>query len=66
MSRIVMASGKLGPFVLKNVQGLDTGEKKASGAYGAVYTVTVQVTARYFSEPRSSSKAERIEAKVSR
>ena len=41
VSRNVMASGKLGPFVLKNVQGLDTGEKKASGAYGAVYTVTV-------------------------
>ena len=30
------------PFVLKNVQGLDSGEQKGSGAYGAVYEVTVK------------------------
>ena len=31
----------LTPFVLENVKGLDSGEKKGSGAYGAVYEVTV-------------------------
>ena len=36
-----MASGKLASFALKSVQGLGTGEKKGSGAYGAVYKVTV-------------------------
>ena len=36
-----MASGKLTAVTLKSVHGLDTGEKKASGAYGAVYNVTV-------------------------
>ena len=36
-----MASGQLASFALKNVLGLDTGEKKGSGAYGAVYKVTV-------------------------
>jgi len=36
-----MASDQLAPFVLKSVHGLDTGEKKGSGAYGAVYKVTV-------------------------
>ena len=37
-----MASDDLTPFVLKNVKGLDSGEKKGSGAYGAVYEVTVK------------------------
>ena len=39
----VMASDKLASFVLQteSVHGLDTGEKKGSGAYGAVYKVTV-------------------------
>ena len=37
-----MASNDLTPFVLKNVKGLDSGEKKGSGAYGAVYEVTVK------------------------
>ena len=37
----IMASGQLASFALKNVLGLDTGEKKGSGAYGAVYKVTV-------------------------
>ena len=32
---------ELAPFVLKNVEGLDAGERKGSGAYGAVYEVTV-------------------------
>ena len=32
----------LTPFVLKNVKGLDSGEQKGSGAYGAVYEVTVR------------------------
>ena len=36
-----MASGQLASYALKNVLGLDTGEKKGSGAYGAVYKVTV-------------------------
>jgi len=36
-----MASGQLASFALKNVCGLGTGEKKGSGAYGAVYKVTV-------------------------
>ena len=27
--------------MLKNVEGLDAGERKGSGAYGAVYEVTV-------------------------
>jgi len=36
-----MASGLLSSFALKSVHGLDTGEKKGSGAYGAVYKVTV-------------------------
>ena len=36
-----MASGELASFALKSVQGLGTGEKKGSGAYGAVYKVTV-------------------------
>ena len=36
-----MASGQLASFALKNVLGLDTGEKKGSGAYGAVYKVTI-------------------------
>ena len=36
-----MASGQLPSFALKNVHGLDTGEKKGSGSYGAVYKVTV-------------------------
>jgi len=36
-----MASDQLAPFVLKNVHGLDTGEKKGSGSYGVVYEVTV-------------------------
>jgi len=36
-----MASGQLASFALKNVYGLSTGEKKGSGAYGAVYKVTV-------------------------
>ena len=36
-----MASDKLVSLVLKSVHGLDTGEKKGSGAYGAVYKVTV-------------------------
>ena len=37
------ASGQLASSALKNVHGLDTGEreKKGSGAYGAVYKVTV-------------------------
>ena len=37
----VMASDKLASFVLQSVHGLDNGEKKGSGAYGAVYKVTV-------------------------
>ena len=37
-----MASDELAPFVLKNVKGLDSDEKKGSGAYGAVYEVTVR------------------------
>ena len=37
-----MASDELTPFVLKNVKGLDSDEKKGSGAYGAVYEVTVR------------------------
>ena len=37
----IMASGQLASFALKNVLGLDTGEKKGSGSYGAVYKVTV-------------------------
>ena len=36
-----MASGKLPSFAFKCVQGLDTGEKKGSGSFGAVYKVTV-------------------------
>lgn len=32
---------ELASFVLKNVHGLDAGEKKGSGAYGAVYKVIV-------------------------
>ena len=36
-----MASDGLAPFVLKNVKELDSDEKKGSGAYGAVYEVTV-------------------------
>ena len=36
-----MASDELVPFVLENVKGLDSSEKKGSGAYGAVYEVTV-------------------------
>ena len=36
-----MSSDELAPFVLKKVKGLDSGEKKGSGAYGAVYEVTV-------------------------
>ena len=36
-----MASGQLDSYALKNVHGLDTGEIKGSGAYGAVYKVTV-------------------------
>ena len=36
-----MASGQLASFALKSVHGIDTGEKKGSGAYGAVYEVTV-------------------------
>ena len=32
---------ELAPFVLKHVHGLDEGERKGSGAYGAVYKVTV-------------------------
>ena len=37
-----MAKKELTPFVLENVKGLDSGEKKGSGAYGAVYEVTVK------------------------
>ena len=37
-----MASYDLTPFVLENVNGLNSGEKKGSGAYGAVYEVTVK------------------------
>ena len=37
-----MASDELTPFVLKNVKGLDSDDKKGSGAYGAVYEVTVR------------------------
>ena len=33
---------RLSPFVLEGVEGLDSGEKKGSGAYGAVYRVTVK------------------------
>ena len=36
-----MAFDQLAPFVLKSVHGIDAGEKKGSGAYGAVYKVTV-------------------------
>ena len=36
-----VASGQLASYALKNVYGLCTGEKKGSGAYGAVYKVTV-------------------------
>ena len=36
-----MASGQLSSFTLKSVYGINTGEKKGSGAYGAVYKVTV-------------------------
>ena len=36
-----MASGKLAQFALKSVHGIDTGERKGSGSYGAVYEVTV-------------------------
>ena len=35
------SENELAPFVLKNVRGLDAGERKGSGAYGAVYEVTV-------------------------
>ena len=37
-----MAKKELAPFVLENVKGLDSCEKKGSGAYGAVYEVTVK------------------------
>ena len=39
-----MASRKdeLVPFVIKEVKGLDTGDQKGAGAYGAVYEVTVK------------------------
>ena len=37
-----MASDELASFVLKNVKGLDSGEEKGSGSYGAVYEVTVK------------------------
>ena len=40
-----MASDDLTPFVLENVKGLDS-EMKGSGAYGAVYEVTVNGTTR--------------------
>ena len=33
---------ELAPFVLCDVRGLDSGEKKGSGAYGAVYEVSVK------------------------
>ena len=33
---------ELAPFVLRDVRGLDSGEKKGSGAYGAVYEVSVK------------------------
>ena len=36
-----MASDELTPFILENVKGLDSDEKKGSGAYRAVYEVTV-------------------------
>jgi len=36
-----MASNQLTPYVLKNVHGLDTGERKGSGVYGVVCKVTV-------------------------
>ena len=39
-----MTSDDLTPFVLDNVKGLECGEKKGSGAYGAVYEVTVNGT----------------------
>ena len=37
-----MAGNELTPFVLKDVKGLDSGEQKGSGSYGAVYEVTVK------------------------
>ena len=37
-----MARDELASFVLKNVKGLDSGEEKGSGSYGAVYEVTVK------------------------
>ena len=40
-----MASDDLTPFVLENVKGLDS-EMKGSGAYGAVYEVTVNGVTR--------------------
>ena len=36
-----MTDDQLAPFVLENVTELESGEKKGSGAYGAVYRVTV-------------------------
>ena len=36
-----MADNDLARFVLENVKELESGEKKGSGAYGAVYRVTV-------------------------
>ena len=37
-----MAGNELTPFVLKDVKGLNSGEQKGSGSYGAVYGVTVK------------------------
>ena len=37
-----MAEKELAPFVLEDVKGLDCLEQKGSGAYGAVYEVTVK------------------------
>jgi len=36
-----MADNHLAPFILENVKELESGERKGSGAYGAVYKVTV-------------------------
>ena len=33
---------ELAPFILRNIEGLESGEKKGFGAYGAVYEVSVR------------------------
>ena len=36
------SADELAPFILRDVEGLESGEKKGAGAYGAVYDVTVR------------------------